>query len=785
MKILSLNGITPSVLCNDSRIILIEVQQIGVRFLSSNNYLKGNVYEMGTQFDILFNINYLPKHFLQKCNLSYIGTIPPKEYFITEFDTDHERSQKEKFITDFGLKTWNFRKELITFSQQKLFLLTISYLKFLNEFFCFQKLMKCTQYLNPFNPKLVTIGGAFYKLYKLLYLSKYPLYTVMNEYGVKTKHVSRIEHQYLCYLEATEYLNEPLLTAFNNPNGQKYFPEAIPDGYSPTKKKAIFVQGCWWHKCGKPEHNFSVESVAKAKLEFEQKTSQLLINHPEEVDEIVIAWECDIKSDINFKIFVDTNYITRPLHRLVPRDCYKGAFHDNYHLKWSQTENCDEQLLYFDINGLYSYVAIKNKFMINKYITLIGKTLDNIEIKDNRFLFKGANVMGAIFLTILPPNDLFYPFLMYRSKNGQLFNTLCSLCSELQLNICKHSDKERAITGCYMISEIEYCLSLNYKILQLYECHIYVDHDFILREYVQKLTFMKTVSSNCFENINDYTAKSNYCKTLNDQMDFCDDFALTPENVKPNSSKRFFYKLAQNSFFGKFGQRIDKNKLVFCTDQEQLENIVKEQNSINDVYTITENCCAISYKPNSMSFNPSLKTNVHIAAQITAFAREVIHKHVLNLSSVQGIKLFQADCDSVIFSLPLSERCPLSLSHAVGDFKNEINGTILNYFSLGPKNYIISYKTNTNEIKFINKISGLSLESSKICPELYESFLTKLRNDIEAVLIVPNRKRKFDMKKLDVSMITQNFSLTNQIKLKRILDKNSMDFSTVPYGFKK
>ena len=336
-----------------------------------------------------------------------------------------------------------------------------------------------------------------------------------------------------------------------------------------------------------------------------------------------------------------------------------------------------------------------------------------------------------------------------------------------------------------MISEIEYCLSLNYKILQLYECHIYVDHDFILREYVQKLTFMKTVSSNCFENINDYTAKSNYCKTLNDQMDFCDDFALTPENVKPNSSKRFFYKLAQNSFFGKFGQRIDKNKLVFCTDQEQLENIVKEQNSINDVYTITENCCAISYKPNSMSFNPSLKTNVHIAAQITAFAREVIHKHVLNLSSVQGIKLFQADCDSVIFSLPLSERCPLSLSHAVGDFKNEINGTILNYFSLGPKNYIISYKTNTNEIKFINKISGLSLESSKICPELYESFLTKLRNDIEAVLIVPNRKRKFDMKKLDVSMITQNFSLTNQIKLKRILDKNSMDFSTVPYGFKK
>ena len=70
MKILSLNGITPSVLRNDSRIILIEVQQIGVRFLSSNNYLKGNVYEMGTQFDILFNINYLLYLLKIECGIS-------------------------------------------------------------------------------------------------------------------------------------------------------------------------------------------------------------------------------------------------------------------------------------------------------------------------------------------------------------------------------------------------------------------------------------------------------------------------------------------------------------------------------------------------------------------------------------------------------------------------------------------------------------------------------------------------------------------------------------------
>ena len=783
MKILSLHGITPTVIRNGSTIILIEVQQIGLRFLSSNNYLKGNVYEMATQFDIVFSTNYFPKLFIKKTSINYVGYIPPREYFITEFDTDCEKYEKDKFITHFGSNNWHFIKEFIAFSQQKLFLLTMSYLKFLNEFFCFQKLMNATEYFNPFNAKTVTIGGAFFKLYKLLYLSKYPLYTVMNEYGIKGKKVSRIEHQYLSYLEHKEYKNEPLLTAFNNPSGQKYFPEAIPDAFAPNKKKAIFFHGDYWHKC--PKHNFPAEEVSKAELEFEQKVAKLLLNHKDEIDEVVIVWECEVKSDVNFKNFVDTAYITRPLHRLIPRDCYKGAFHDNYHLRWCHNENEQERLLYFDINGLYSFVAIKNKFMINKYITLIGKSLDNIQIKQNQFFYEGKRAMGAIFLTILPPNNLFYPFLVYKAKNGLLFNTLCSACSELQLNVCTHSDNQRAITGCYMISEIEYCLSLNYKILQIYECHIYVEHDFILREFVQKLTFMKIAASNIFENMSDHKMKSDYCNRLNEQMNFSENITLSPQNIKPNSSKRYFYKLAQNSFFGKFGQRSDHSRLVFCSDQEEVENLVKEQSSINDVYTITDNCCAISYKPNCVGLNPTFKTSVYVAAQITAFARETIHKHVLHLSTITDVKLFQVDCDSIIFSMPNNKNCPLPVSHAVGDFKDEINGTILNYFSLGPKNYIISYKTNTNEIKILNKISGLSLSSSLVSPELYETFLAKLRCDINAVLIVPNRKRKFDLRNLDVCMINQNYSISNQIKLRRLLNKNSDNFSTSPYGFYK
>lgn len=42
--------------------------------------------------------------------------------------------------------------------------------------------------------------------------------------------------------------------------------------------------------------------------------------------------------------------------------------------------------------------------------------------------------------------------------------------------------------------------------------------------------------------------------------------------------------------------------------------------------------------------------------------------------------------------MPTNDYLPIEISHAMGDFKHEIVGEILNYYSLGTKSYCITYK---------------------------------------------------------------------------------------------
>ena len=254
----------------------------------------------------------------------------------------------------------------------------------------------------------------------------------------------------------------------------------------------------------------------------------------------------------NYDTFINQVYVNRPLHTLIPRHCYKGSYHDTFYFSWSSTDYPEKDLKLFDVNGLYSYVAMKNKFMIGSYNILIGAGLKDLHLVNDKFIYNGVHVMGSMMVSILAPSDLMYPFLSYKAKNGSLFNTLCSSCCETKsFKLCSHSEKERAIMGSFMISEIEYSLKLGYKLLAIFECHVYTKQDYVFKDFVEKLTFCKTRASNCFANLKGTDDKQKYCDQLNQKMDF-NGLLLTPNNIKANCGKRFFYKLAQNSFFGKF-----------------------------------------------------------------------------------------------------------------------------------------------------------------------------------------------------------------------------------------
>ena len=113
----------------------------------------------------------------------------------------------------------------------------------------------------------------------------------------------------------------------------------------------------------------------------------------------------------------------------------------------------------------------------------MGNDLKDVEVTNGSILYLKKKVAGAILLTIVPPSNLLHPFLLYKTRLGKTVLTLCKLCSEKCSKQCAHSDEERALTGSYMISEIEYALTLNYKIIQIFECHVYFETKFIFKEF--------------------------------------------------------------------------------------------------------------------------------------------------------------------------------------------------------------------------------------------------------------------------------------------------------------
>jgi len=723
---------------------------------------------------------------LQRQNFDYDGSVPEIQYFLSDFDSDTETKEKKLYFDKIkGLK-WNFRKEFLTFIQQKLLLLALANLKFLTEFLNFQRLLGCSKFFSPFDSPVSTTGGAFFYLYKIVYLPKFPLYTIMNEYKSKGLNTSRGEHQLMSFLEFTKYKDSEFLSSYNNPNGQKFFKEAIPDGYGVSDKTCYFYQGCYTHKCVKHNLIKNLEACVTSNADFNEKLNRLLLNNPTEIEKIDIIWECEMDkfklAHPNYQTFIDQTYINRPLQRLIPRESYKGGFHDTYYLNWSSEKCPNERLFFYDVNGLFSSVVIKNKLMTGKYTTLIGKTLNNLKIVNNQFFYSGNRVMGAIFLSILPPTNLLYPFLIYKGSNGVNYNTLCRKCAEKQTKTCTHHDTDRSFVGTYMINEIEYALSLNYSIVHIFECHVYVESDYILKDFVNFLVHCKTNATNCFEFLKTEDEKQAYCDRLNKQMNFSGPLSITPKSVQPNTAMRYFYKLAQNSFFGKFGQRQDLARNVYCSHQDEIETLISEGVQLNDAYTISDDICCINYQSNKLTLKPSLKTNVYLSAQITSYAREEIHRHVMTLVE-HNIKVLKVNCDSILFALQNDQNCPLNTSHAVGDFKNEIAGRILNYFAIGSKNYIIIFKDPNGQICHINKISGLSLNSRPANDQNYQNFISKVLAQESASLKLKNKKQTIDWKNLSIETFAQNFTISNTFELRRTVKQ--INVLTVPFGYKE
>ena len=179
---------------------------------------------------------------------------------------------------------------------------------------------------------------------------------------------------------------------------------------------------------------------------------------------------------------------------------------------------------------------MKYRFMTGPYKVVIGEDLEKIQVVNQKFYFDSQKISGTILLTILAPQTLLHPFLLYKTRAGRTILTLCKMCCETLSKRCSHSDQQRALTGSYLLSEIEFAHSLGYRILDIFECHAYFKEYFIFKPFVEALNHFKQI------------------------------------NAK-NPAKRNFYKLAANSLFGKIAQRNDFKKTLYVSSQNELEDL--------------------------------------------------------------------------------------------------------------------------------------------------------------------------------------------------------------------
>ena len=798
-------GFIPNVVRDGRKVFLIEIEELGIKFLRSNNYFNGNEYQIAKLFDVEVQKKFFPNRFQ---DFGYKGSIPDSKFFFEFSDTETERLEKIEYICNFKKNNfnWIYSKELMQFCEEKLTILSLCFLKFIHESFSFQILLQKDdefKLIHPLASNICSLSSFTYKLYKLFYLNDYEIFAIKNEFGGNlSKEVSAQEYEWSCFMQF-KYPEREYRSAFNHPLGAKIFKECYPDLYSAKDQEAVFYNGCFYHAhvpgcLLNPNVNFNTNHVLfnKSYQEindvFNKKIALLLLNNPDEIKKVTIVWECQYLqergNDLELKTFLDTTFQKRPLQRLRPCTAVRGSFTECYALKWLQSENPSDLFYCLDFNGMYSHIGLTSKFGVGAYKIIVGNDLKYINLKNGQFYFKNdVNYMvGVMMVSILPPKNLFYPFLPYRLNDESSIFTLCAKCSENETKNCSHSDIERSFISVYFISELVFALQLGYKINEIYECHYFEKSDFILRDFINKLACLKLQNSNLFSNLTTIEEKESYCDYLNAVMQFSEPFKLKVDNVQFNETKRNLYKTMMNSIFGKLEQRSDKPKTVYVNSQEELEKYYFSDSTITSIYCINNDVCELELKTPNEKLPPNRENNSYIGGEIVAYGRILMYQTIQKIDSIG--KIFYVDCDSCFFTLPKSVQNPLEVSDAFGAFKNVFKGEILSFFCIGPKNYAICYKTENNKVKHVTKIKGLSLSSyylqNEINTSTFNYFMSKyLTEEIEKKQIAQLRCRK-EKKSRKVFKKLEIVRFSNQITNRRIVIKNCKYATTVPFGFK-
>jgi hypothetical protein len=282
----------------------------------------------------------------------------------------------------------------------------------------------------------------------------------------------------------------------------------------------------------------------------------------------------------------------------------------------------EEKGRYYDFTSLYP--SVKKKYC---YPTKHPQIIRGVEEYSDVEI---SSIFGLIKCKILPPTNLLFPVLPYRTD--KLTFPLCRTCADVLDNLCTHNDEARALCGTWTSIEVQKAVECGYTIMVIYEIYHYAHQEKIFDTYVDTFMKMKQESSGvpkyCYDEQG--VVDDDKLNAYIDEYLKHEGIKLDAAKIKYNPGQRTVMKALLNSLWGKLAQNENTTVVSFIDSLDELLELVNDHSiTVTSLDFISDNIARTTHTKEA-SLITLANRNVVIASFVTAYARlelfEVLQK---------------------------------------------------------------------------------------------------------------------------------------------------------------
>ena len=541
-----------------------------------------------------------------------------------------------------------------------------------------------------------------------------------------------------------------------------------------TDPRTVFeFMGCLWHGCPTCHNQQRWRSYGanpdRTLAELYEATQAKLQRLRAAGFRVIVQWECTWKQQIestpSISSFLSSLTSTPPLQ---PRDAFFGGRTGAVALYHKADPG--EKIFYVDVTSLYPWVNKTARYPL-------GHPAIHYEPEDQNL----DHYFGLALVTILPPRQLYHPVLPVR-HGGKLTFPLCMACVREEQPkplfdrsaTCHHTDQQRQLQGTWCTPELQEARARGYILVRIHEVWHFQDSKVgLFADYVNTWLQIKQESAGWPSWCQTEEQKQEYKRLYKEKE------GIELQNVQKNPGRKQVAKLMLNSFWGKFGERTNKSKVLQLKQPHELFNILTDgANHVQTLRICNDDILEVVYKQTEANDMPNPKTNIFIACFTTCWARLKLYSYLHRLQK----QVLYYDTDSVIYAWKEGQP-QIETGDYLGDMTDELDGdTIQEFVSGGAKNY--GYRTVGG--KFCCKVRGFTLNVRGRAALNYDSMKEHIKTTLDdeepadAITVTnPNHfHRDQTLKKMKLTIQDKNYRLVFD---KRVIDVNTK--RSYPFGY--